>query len=319
MLKAQGSFFVGGEKVEQTYVELGSFGPPGHISVNQMYVRYMVPQGGDSKAAVVMVHGMTLTGKTWETTPDGRMGWDEYFVRKGHPVYVPDQVSRGRSGFNQRVFNNVRAGTTPQSEQPVMRRFSDEVVWPNFRFGPKPGAAYPDEQFPVAAADELSKQSIPDLNSSLPTPNPSFKALSDLATQLKRAVLMGHSQGGSFPLEAALVDSAGIKGMVLVEPGNCPAAYTDQQIAKLATAPILVVFGDHLSDTPTGIAALRSWQGPFDACQAFIARVKAAGGNAQMLYPPDLGIHGNSHMIMQDKNNLQIADLILKWIDRNVK
>ena len=73
----------------------------------------MVPQGGDGNVPVVMVHGATLTGKSWETTPDGRMGWDEYFVRKGHPVYVPDQVGRGRSGFNQAVFNNVRAGSAP--------------------------------------------------------------------------------------------------------------------------------------------------------------------------------------------------------------
>ena len=38
-----------------------------------------------------------------------------------------------------------------------------------------------------------------------------------------------------------------------------------------------------------------------------------------MLAPPDRGIRGNSHMIMQDKNNLQIADLILKWIDERVR
>ena len=37
-----------------------------------------------------------------------------------------------------------------------------------------------------------------------------------------------------------------------------------------------------------------------------------------MLAPPDRGIRGNSHMIMQDKNNLQIADLILQWIDDRV-
>ena len=37
-----------------------------------------------------------------------------------------------------------------------------------------------------------------------------------------------------------------------------------------------------------------------------------------MLNPPDRGIHGNSHMIMQDENNLQIADLILQWIDEHV-
>jgi hypothetical protein len=43
-----------------------------------------------------------------------------------------------------------------------------------------------------------------------------------------------------------------------------------------------------------------------------------AGGKAEMLWPPALGIKGNSHMIMQDKNNLQIADLILDWLRRNV-
>jgi len=37
-----------------------------------------------------------------------------------------------------------------------------------------------------------------------------------------------------------------------------------------------------------------------------------------MLNPPDRGIRGNSHMIMQDKNNLQIADLILQWIEEHV-
>ncbi len=126
VLKAQGSFFVGGEKADETQAELGNLGPGGHITVNQMYVRYMVPQGGDGNVPVVMVHGATLTGKSWETTPDGRMGWDEYFVRKGHPVYVPDQVGRGRSGFNQAVFNDVRAGTVPPASQPAWLRFSDE-------------------------------------------------------------------------------------------------------------------------------------------------------------------------------------------------
>ena len=160
-LKAQGSFFVGGEKVLQTEGELGDLGPGGHITVNQMYVRYMVPQEG-TNPPVIMVHGATLTGKSWETTPDGRMGWDEYFVRRGHPVYVPDQVGRGRSGFNQAVFNNVRAGSVPPASLPRWLRFSDEGVWPNFRIGAKAGQPFPDTQFPVTALDELSKQGGPD-------------------------------------------------------------------------------------------------------------------------------------------------------------
>ena len=318
VLKAQGSFFVGGDKVEQTAGELGDLGPGGNITINQMYVRYMVPQGGDRNMPVVMVHGATLTGKSWETTPDGRMGWDEYFVRKGHPVYVPDQVGRGRSGFNQAIFNDVRAGSAQANSLPRWIRFSDEVVWPNFRFGSKPGAPFADAQFPVAAVDELSKQAVPDVSfGGVPTPNPTLKALSDLASQVNGAVLMGHSQSGSFPLAAALLNPAAAKGLVLVEPGGCPPNYTEQQITTLATIPILVVFGDH-RDTPTGLPGFPTWQERFEGCQAMIGRLTKAGGQAQMLATPERGMRGNSHMIMQDKNNLQIADLILKWIDERV-
>jgi len=316
VLKSQGSFYVGGESVDQTQVELGNFGPAGRITINQMYVRYMIPQN-DRRVPVIMIHGMTLTGKTWETTPDGQMGWDEYFVRKGHPVYVPDQVGRGRSGFNHAIFNNVRAGVTPFGQLPWIWRISDENTWTNFRFGTKPGVPYPDVQFPIAAIDEFSKQAVPDLSLSLATPNPNYKALSDLAAELKRAVLVSHSQSGAFPLEAALVNPAGIKGMVLVEPGVCPATYTEQQIATLATVPILIVYGDHLGDVPTGILGF-SWQTSFEGCKAFTSRVNAAGGNVQMLYMPEKGVRGNSHMIMQDKNNLQIAGWILEWIGKSV-
>ena len=317
VLKAQGSFFVGGEKVEQTQAELGDLGPGGHITVNQMYVRYMVPQSGNG-LPVVMVHGATLTGKSWETTPDGRMGWDEYFVRKGHPVYVPDQVGRGRSGFNQAVFNNVRAGTTPPASLPRWIRFGDEVVWPNFRFGLKPGEPFADSQFPVSAVDELSKQGVPDVSfGGVPNPNPTLKGLSDLAAQLNGAVLMGHSQSGAFPLAAALLNPSVAKALVLVEPGMCPGQYTDEQIKTLAGIPILAVFGDH-RDVATGIGMRPSWQLSFEGCQALITRLKAAGGQAQMLSPAETGVRGNSHMIMQDKNHLQIADLILKWIDERV-
>jgi pimeloyl-ACP methyl ester carboxylesterase len=318
VLKAQGSFFVGGEKAEQTRGEVGDLGPGGHIAVNQMYVRYMVPQGADSNVPVVMVHGATLTGKSWETTPDGRMGWDEYFVRKAHAVYVPDQVGRGRSGFNQAVFNNVRAGSTPPANQPVWLRFSDESVWPNFRFGVTHGQPFSDSQFPLTAVDELAKQGVPDVSfGGVPTPNPTLKALADLAAQLNGAVLMGHSQSGSFPLESALINPGAAKGLVLLEPGSCPPRYTADQIATLAKVPILVLFGDH-RDTPTGLPTLPTWQARFEMCQALISRIKNAGGQAEMLDPPERGIRGNSHMIMQDTNNLQIADLILQWIDERV-
>lgn len=321
ILKSRGSFLVGGENVAQTPAQLSYFTPQpppsgSRVTINQMYVEYMMPmlQRG---APVVMVHGATLTGKSYDTTPDGRMGWYEYFVRKGHPTYIPDQVSRGRSGFDISVYNDVRAGVKPLTALPNFWRFGDELVWTQFRFGPTFGTAFADEQFPVEAIGELSRQAVPDLNYVLPNPNPNIAATAKLANQLQGAVLMGHSQSGTLPLDAMLADPTGVKAMVLVEPGGCRATqFTDAQIAALAKAPILVVFGDHL-DAVTGTVV--NWKSQFDNCNAFITRVKAAGGVADMLHPPTLGIRGNSHMIMMDKNNLQIADLILSWIGRNVR
>lgn len=323
VLKEQGSFIVGGEVIEQTPAQLSStFGRPtdngGHVTIHQMYVQYMMPLKA-SGTSVVMMHGATLSGKTYETTPDGRMGWNEYFVRRGHTVYVPDQVSRGWSGFDTTKYNDVRAGALPPGALPNVFRQTDEINWTTFRFGPKFGTPYADGQFPLKALDQLSAQAIPDLNGFLPTPNPTFRAMANLAIAAKGAVLMGHSESGSFPIRAALTDITGIKGLILIEPGRCrgfEASITDAEVQKLKELPILAIFGDHL-DTPTGMLGF-SWQDAFEDCSKFVARINAAGGRAEMLHPPSKGIPGNSHMIMQDSNNIQIADFILEWMDRVV-
>lgn len=317
VLKAQGGFFVGGERVPFTHVELGKFVADGHVTVNQMYVHYMIPEKSEGQYPVVMVHGMALTGNSWETTPDGRMGWDEYFVRQGIAAFVVDQVGRGRSGFNESVFNNVREELVPPESQTFIKRFSDENVWPNFRFGTKIGVPHADTQYPVEAAAEASKQIVPDLIWGLPNPNPNFKALADLAHDLDGAVLMSHSQSGAYPIEAALIDPTGIRGLIMVEPGGIPRDYTDEQIKKLASLPVLFVFGDHIGEVPEGTG--HSWQEALNSAEFFVSRINKAGGNATMLHLPKAGIHGNSHMIMQDKNNTQIADMIIKWMKENIK
>ena len=123
-----------------------------------------------------MIHGGGISGKSWETTPDGRMGLDEYFVRKGHPTYVVDQTLRGRSGFDVTVFNKVRAGTLPPSALPNMTRTSAELAWTGFRFGPSFGVPYPDTQFPVEKMIEFAKQGIPSFSILPPgTPQPQLQ------------------------------------------------------------------------------------------------------------------------------------------------
>jgi pimeloyl-ACP methyl ester carboxylesterase len=319
VLDSQGSFVVGGQNVAKNAVDVGG-AAPGHITIKQLYVEYMIPSGAN-KVPVVMIHGGGLSGKSFQTTPDGRMGWNEYFVRQGHPVYNVDQVARARSSFDPTVYNQVRAGLLSPSALPVITRTTDEAAWQNFRFGPSFGVAWPDEQFPVEHAADFSRQGTADLSATLTPATPpaisspdSYQVLADLAIKLDGAVLMGHSQSSDFPLRAVLTNPAGIKGAIFLEttvPTRC-LQFTDQEIAKLAAVPILFEFNDHLDQQPTGVLA------SFNNCKALVDKINAAGGDATMLHPAELGIHGNSHMVMLDKNNLQIADLILKWIDQHV-
>jgi hypothetical protein len=313
VLASQGSFFVGGESKTLVSTAPGP-GAGGEITVNQMYVQYQIPPRGDQHAPVVMVHGCCLSSKTWETTPDGRIGWSEYLVRRNRSVYLADQVSRARSGFDASTINAVKSGSVPPSQLPNILMASHQIAWTVFRFGPSFNTAFPDGQFPVEAVEELYKQMIPDLNSVLPMPNPTWTNMAALAVRLHGAVLMGHSESGFFPEQAALIDPTGVKGIISIEM-PCPAL-TDPQISTLAKIPILVMFGDHLGDVQGGPA---SWTASFDGCQKFVGQVKEAGGDAEMMHLPSLGIHGNSHMLMQDRNNLQLADLVLAWIDGHVE
>jgi pimeloyl-ACP methyl ester carboxylesterase len=313
-IASQGSFFVGGEvKAAPPSAAAGAAASPGEITVNQMYVQYQIPMKAGRHAPVVMVHGCCLSSKTWETTPDGRMGWNEYFVRKGRPVYLADQVSRARSGFDPSIIAAVKAGTTLPSALPNIIAASHQIAWTVFRFGPSYPKAFEDGQFPVEAADELYKQMIPDLNALLPNPNPTWTNMAALAKQLKGAVLMGHSESGFFPQQAALIDPSGIRGLISIEMPCAEMSAT--QISALARIPTLVMFGDHLGDVPPGIV---NWKTTYEGCNAHVAKVKAAGGDIEMMLLPSLGIRGNSHMLMQDKNNLQLADLVLGWLDKHV-
>jgi pimeloyl-ACP methyl ester carboxylesterase len=319
VLKAQGSFYVGG-RTEHTDASTGTpggffFPNEDDIKVDQMYVQFQVPEGDANHVPVVMLHGCCLSGKTWETTPDGRTGWGEYFVRKRHAVYIPDQSSRARSGFDATTINEVRLGTQPPSALPNIFTFGRSAAWQLFRFGPSYPTAFSDEQFPVEAMDEFGKQVIPDLNATLPTPNPTFANLAALGVRVGGAVVMGHSESGFFPEQAALTDPTGVRGLISIE-GFCTTTLAPEEIATLAKIPTLVIFGDHLTDVPS-VAAL--WLAALNGCQQFVDQLNAAGGDATMLHLPDAGVFGNSHMLMQDKNNLQVADMILAWVHGHVE
>jgi hypothetical protein len=320
VLKDSGSFFVGGA-LEQTDALSGNPNGPGGIgygnsdviSVNQMYVQFEVPMATAGNIPIIMIHGCCLTAKSWEDTPDGRMGWYEYFVRKHHAAYLPDQTSRARSGFDATSINEVRLGLRPPDQLPNIFTFGRNSAWDLFRFGPRYPVVWPDEQFPIEAINEFAKQVIPDLNATLPNPNPTYANLAQTAIIAGGAVVIGHSESGFFPEQAALTNSTGIRGMISIE-GGCPVL-NQGQIANLSKIPVLFIFGDHLNGSDVSAPL---WTANVAGCRSLTNQINAAGGNAQFWYLPDLGLHGNSHMLMMDRNNLQIADLILAWIQKNV-
>jgi pimeloyl-ACP methyl ester carboxylesterase len=309
VLADEGSFFVGGREVASDTLSLTQkYDPHGTVTVDQMYVQYQIPMHA-RRYPITLIHGCCLTGKTWETTPDGRMGWQQYFVRKGYATYTIDQAGRGRSATDVSGINAVHLGKAAADTLPAVFAAGHEAAWTIFRFGPKYPEAYKDSQFPVQAQAVLWQQMVPDWLTAMPTPNPTVPDLSQLAIKLKGTVLMSHSQSGIYPFQTAALNKQGVAGIVAVEPGDCPKV---EEAKALVGIPILVVFGDHIQESSR-------WAPRFTACQDFIAAFKTAGGNGEFLSLPAIGIHGNSHMMMQDKNNLQVADLILNWIARNAE
>ena len=325
ILKQQGSFFVGGQQTQSDATgwdqtpPVSDFGS-GDVTVDQMYVQFQIPvtPGSRPKVPLVFVHGCCLSSKTWETTPDGRMGWYEYFTRLGHPTYLAEQSGRARSGFNGTIYNEVKLGMRTPSDQPFVLLATYQFAWSIFRFGPSYGIAWPDEQFPINKVDELFKQvipdliltEVPDLAAEFVTPttnNPTVANMAALARDLGGAVLVGHSQSSGFPTQAALKNSPGVRGIIQLETG-CFSNLTADEVAILAKIPMLVVVGDHFS-TPQ----------PPSSCATEMQQVNAAGGDMTFIALPNQGLIGNSHMFMQDKNNLQVADVVEDWIRRHVE
>jgi len=336
-LKGQGSFFVGGstQTIQPQYISPSIFSADsGDAMINQMYVQFQIPQKTIAQFPIVFVHGCCLTSKTWETTPDGRMGWYEYFTRKGFKTFMGEQVGRGRSGFDALRYQKVLTGDLPGSANPAILIATDKFAWNVFRWGNyETKTPYPDERFPMQtvgigknATLDFYKQVIPDLNSTLsgassPTcadgtctpsdPNAPFNSpdnMASLANQLGGAILVGHSQSSGFPTMAALrPGSMGVRGIIQLETG-CFANLTQANVRVLKHIPILIMVGDHFS-TPQ----------PPASCVTMKKQIDDAGGDMTFVALPDLGIRGNSHMFMQDNNNLQVADLIIAWIDKHVK
>jgi hypothetical protein len=315
-LEDEGGFFVNPRKVPSAYPGASlATGPaaPGSITVNQMYVHYRIP-AGPKGVPLVLVHGSNHTGMTYETTPDGREGWATWFVRQGHPVYVVDHSGRGRSGFNPTPINAVRDGGADPKSVPTLFIGTLERAWSNFRFGPEYPKPFSNLQFPLEALDQYLAQLVPNTETTLEGGGANtVDALAALLDKIGPAVVMVHSQSGVYGLDVVRRRPDKVRALVSIE-GGCETLTQDDVGKFFAKVPFTSVWGDN----SVGANSVNGDQRR-GGCLKAVNLIKGGGGRAAFLLLPDNGIPGNSHMMMMDKNNLQIAGLIRKWIGEQVR
>src|SRR6202008_194393 len=136
--------------------------PNGDFEVEQMYVQYVKLHAPYVRARypLLMWHGGGLSGVTWETKPDGRPGWQQFFLKAGHHVYVSDAVERGRASWARypEIFRT----------EPFFR--TKKEAWELFRIGPADSyatdparrRAHPEgTQVPGEAVDPFAKKGGP--------------------------------------------------------------------------------------------------------------------------------------------------------------
>ncbi len=207
MVKEVGSFHVGGRTVAlsgmpTSEVVFSPGAPPikvdpnGEFEAEQMYVQYVKLAQPKAKVPILLWHGGGLSGVTWESKPDGKPGWQQFFLNAGYDVYVSDAVERGRASWARypEIFKT----------EPMFR--TKKEAWELFRIGPSyevGGArvAFEGQQFPVEAFDQFAKQGVPRWVTNDAATQKAYDALVD---KVCPCIVVVHSQGGNFGFTAAL-------------------------------------------------------------------------------------------------------------------
>jgi hypothetical protein len=86
------------------------------------------------------------------------------------------------------------------------------------------------------------------------------------------------------------------------------------QFMALTRIPILVICGDNIPDRPMDLPAQDSWRARLEMARLWRDTVNKHGGDVTLLHLPEIGIKGNTHFAFSDLNNVQIADLVSKFL-----
>jgi pimeloyl-ACP methyl ester carboxylesterase len=340
-------FYVGGKYA----------GPPGHeVMAGQMYVEVLRPQRVTQQYPLVFFHGNWQTSTNWMGTPDGRPGWADYFLAQGYVLYLIDQPARGKSAWHASINGPLSGLSIAETEQ----RFTASEVngtWPAAKKhtqwpgdGPKKGRKG-DPIFDAFFATQVES-----LSSAVETETLIQAAGSALLDKIGPAILVTHSQSGSFGWLLADSRPKAVKAIVAIEPSGPPfrnsvtnenpsrpwgltdipltydpPAQTPRDLAPVheptPDAPNLTACWKQ-ADPPRRLAHLQgipvvivtsesSYHAGYDHCTS--KYLTQAGVPNTFWRLQEQGIHGNGHMMMLEKNNLEVAALLQKWIAAHVR
>jgi len=320
LIQTQGSFAAGGTEHRNggNYDNNKPTAEGQSFHGDHLYAFYQIPQNPKA-LPIVMLHGAFQSARSWETTSDGREGFQTLFLRRGFPVYLVDQPRRGRAG-NSTVAASVEP--TP----------NDQLFFDQFRIGKWP-TYFDNVQF------DRKPQTLDQFFRSV-TPNTGpydadviSDAMSALFTKIGPAILFTHSQGGG-PGWLTAIKNPNVKAIVAFEPGSgfifpqgelppampsaagtlSPEAVPPSDFQKLTHIPIIIYYGDNFPDEPTTERGQDNWRVRLAMARLWVEAINRHGGDARLVHLPEIEIRGNTHFLMSDLNNAQIADQVSRFL-----
>lgn len=328
IIEQQGSFAVGGTVITAPGIfdplKDGAFNPLNQSSAGQTmhgdhaYVFYQIPVKA-RKLPLVFWHGYGQSAKTWETTADGRDGFQNIFLRRRFPVYLIDQPRRGRAARSTRPIS-IAAAPDDQLWFGIFRMGVGNEFYPGVQFSKDP-----------EALNQFYRHMVP--NTGPYDMEVNTNAVSALFHKIGPGVLVTHSHSGGQGWIAAIKNPA-IKAIVAYEPGSgfvFPQREVPDSIPyvggvlrasgvpmddfmRLTKIPIIIYYGDYIPDSPVENPGQEQWRAAVTMAKRWRDMVNKYGGDVTLIRLPEIGIKGNTHFPFSDLNNIEIADLLEKWL-----
>jgi pimeloyl-ACP methyl ester carboxylesterase len=320
LIQDQGSFAVGGTVIScpGTFDPIESTPEGQTLHGDHAYVFYQIPVNA-RKLPLVFLHGNMQFSKTWESTPDGREGFQNIFLRRSFGVYLVDQPRRGSAG--RCTLQSTVTPTTDDQQWFDMFRIGN---WPNFFLG---------VQFSrdPEALNQFFRQMTP--NTGPFDIGVISDAVAALFKRIGQGILVTHSQGGGVGWIIA-IKSQNVRGIVAYEPGSgfafpedlVPSPMTSSggtleavgvpisDFMKLTKIPIIIYYGDNIPEQPSANPGQDFWRVRLAMARLWAETVNQQGGDVTIVHLPEIGIRGNTHFLFSDLNNVEIADLLSKFL-----